>query len=237
MGDLGPDERVMPHRVLEWCQDAATLASSAVGYPTARYLEMNAAWYIRAVGLQLSEAIAFDETVEVETWVSNLRRFRSRREYVVHSGGHPKAHAYADWMFLHINPDTGRVRPFHLDETLQAAFVVDPDVAVEPSTIPKWTMPEAPPPHTTIRAAHPSEIDRYGHVNHVHYAAWVIDHAREALSISRPLSQLNIHYQTDVRSGQDVRLELEPTAEGGRHWLTRDGEAVARAITRFAPNG
>ena len=237
MSDLGEDQRVMPHRVLEWCQDAATWASSAAGYTTERYIEMGAAWYIRSIVLQVPGTLIFDDRVEIETWVSSLRRFRTERCYVVYAGGEVRARAQAEWMFLKFNPDKG-VRPYHLDEAMQAAFPIVSEVAVDAATVPEWR-PELAPAHRMQRTAHASEIDRYRHLNHVHYAAWVVDHCREAGLSAGRVNQIRLHYQADIKPGQTIELELEPTtaldAVGAQHRLMRSGKPVARAITRFEP--
>ena len=239
MSDLGEDQRVMPHRVLEWCQDAATHASSAAGYTTERYLSMNAAWYIRGLSLTLQCPCRFDDEVVVETWVSNLRRFRSQREYLVYANGEIAARAHADWMFLKLDPATSKVRPFHLDEAMQAAFPVDDSLAIDPPDL--LAMPrefELPPPiQATRRTAQPSEADRYQHVNHVHYAAWVTDHYRETRDPSGRLLQIRLLYQADVKPGETVDLELAIDGEEARHRLTRNGQPIARAATRFAATG
>ncbi len=237
MSDLGSDHRVLPHRILEWCQDAATRASAAGGYPTARYVEMGAAWYIRAIVLQLPGTFEFDDEIEVETWVSHRRRFRSKREYLVYGDGEAKARASAEWMFLKLGAD-GQVRPYHLDDALLAAFPVDDRRAIEEGAVPAWK-PDLNPLHRGQRTAHHSETDRYQHVNHVHYAAWVVDHYRTVRPEAGRLTQVKLHYQTDVKPGQTIDLEMEPTADpdgrvGAHHRLLREGQAIARAITRFA---
>ena len=236
MSDLGSDHRVLPHRVLEWCQDAATRASAAAGYPTARYVEMEAAWYIRAIVLQLPGSFDFDEEIEVQTWVSHRRRFRSIREYLVYGNGEAKARASAEWMFLKLAAD-GQVRPYHLDDEMQAAFPVDESRAIEESEMPAWK-PDLNPIHRSRRTAHPSEADRYQHINHVHYAAWVADHYRTVHPPAGRLTQVRLHYQTDIKPRQTIDLEMEPTTDpngqtGAHHRLLRDGQAVARAITRY----
>ena len=238
MSDLGDDQHVMPHRVLEWCQDAATWASTAAGYSTARYIEMGAAWYIRAINLQLPGTVDFDDEVEIETWVSHLRRFRSRREYLVYASGEIRARANAEWMFLKLNPDTAKVKPFHIDEDLQAALPVLESIAVDEPSLSEWR-PGLTPTHTMQRTAHASEADRYRHVNHVHYAAWVVDHFKQASPQAGRVTQIRLHYQADIRPGDTIDLELEPSvdengAAGAHHRFMRNGQAVARAITRFS---
>ena len=224
----------MPHRLLEWCQDAASNASDQGGYTTERYIEMGAAWYIRAIVLSIQAPTTASHRVEVETWVSSVRRFRSRREYVVYSDGAPTAAAHVDWLFLRQDPDTRKVTPFHFDDAMLAAFPVEAAEAIASEQVPPWPR-TVTPAHTSIRTARPSETDRHGHVNHVHYAAWLIDHAQESHPDLGPLHFLRLQYQADVQPGESVELQLETTDEGAHHRIVRGDQAVARAVTRFAP--
>lgn len=232
MSDLGVDQFVMVHRLLEWCQDAATLASAAVGYPTARYIEMGGGWYIRQIVALVPGRVTFADDVEVETWVSDIRRFRSRREYLIFANGEVAAQVCADWMFLKLDRSAGTVRPFHFDQQMLAAFLSDPAVAVDPDAIPSWQT-EFSPVGSTERTAHRSEMDRHGHMNHVHYASWVLDHAHATVAAGARPTQLRLQYQKDVRPGQTITLELDANSDTIHHRLTRAGEPIARAVTRF----
>ncbi len=232
MSDLGADQCVMAHRLLEWCQDAATYASSAAGYTTERYIEMGAAWYIRGLALDLPGTVGFNDDVVVETWVSSLRRFRSQREYLVFANGQVAGRAHAEWMFLKLDPTTSKVRPFHLDDDMQAAFPLDPEQTIAADRRLAWTG-DFQASHSQQRTAQPSEADRYRHVNHVHYAAWITDHDRQTETSPRRLEQLRLHYQADVKPGEVVDLELMTDGSAVQHRLFRDSQPVARAATAY----
>jgi acyl-CoA thioesterase FadM len=130
LSELDAQGRLLPHRALEWMQEAAAFASTRAGYPPERYRELGAAWFIREVQLSMVGAARYGEAVEVTTWVSDLRRFRSRRESVIRAGGRVIARGQADWLFLEQDPTTQRVRPRHPDEAMLEAFPRVPELAI-----------------------------------------------------------------------------------------------------------
>lgn len=229
MADLGPDETVVPARFLEWCQDAAILASNASGYPSARYVEMGAAWYIREIMLHIEGDVGFGDDVSVETWISDVRRFRSRREYVVRSGDQICACAQADWLFVSVDPESGKVRPYHLDDAIKAAFPVVAETAIAPDQILPLDRAVAGE-RVMQRTAMPSEIDRYGHVNHVHYVSWIADHLMVS-GVAPAFRRIRLQYNADTKMHDQAHLCLEPTEGGARHEIRRGSERVARATT------
>ena len=231
MSDLGPDETVRPARYLEWCQDAATWASNAGGYSSARYRQMGAAWYIREIMLHIEGTVSFGDQVTVETWVSSIRRFRSRREYTVSVGNKTCARAQADWLFVKVDGTTGKVRPYHLDDEMQAAFPIVDETAIAPTDM--LTLGgTVTSTHTMDRPAMPSDIDRYGHVNHVHYVSWIEDHLTIS-GVAPTFKRLRLQYQADLKVHDLAHLHLEPGAEGALHEIRRNGERVARAISAW----
>lgn len=192
----GPSGHVQPQRILEWMQEAAAHASFLGGYPPARYLELGASWFIHEIQLAVDRPIRCRDELTVETWVSDLRRFRSRRQYRLTVGGVIVARAEADWLLLERDPDTGKIRPRHPDEALKAAFPRVPETVLLPGEIPDLDdEPErAPDLDVDVRHVHPTEIDRHGHVNNVVYLRWVEDHARLRLGDALELDRVRLEY-------------------------------------------
>ena len=205
-------------------------ASNRNGYPLERYERMQAAWYIREVAMQIDGPISFGADVRVVTWVSNYRRFRSRREYLIEADGAVRARAQAEWLFLRVEPDSGKVSPFHFDEDMLRAFLRDPTTAIDRADALAFGGP-VEPDHTMQRTAMPSSIDRYGHVNHVHYLAWVTDHLCVAGMNPRGLQRVRLQFLADVKAHDGLTLRLERNGDGARHEIVRDDERVARAVT------
>ena len=232
LSELGPEGRVWPHRYLEWMQEAAALASIAGGFPPERFLAMGAAWFIREIHLSIHRDLGFGEQVEIDTWVSDLRRFRSRRQYRIRVGSEVVARAEADWLFLSFDRDTKKVRPKHPDEALKAAFPRVPERLIQPEEVPAWPAADAGVAlHERARRVEPTEIDNNGHVNHVHYLAWLEDQAREG-GIVAPLSFARLLYEADARPLDRLQEHLVEVDGGWYHRIHRGGDLVLRGLTR-----
>jgi len=230
---VGPDGAAWPQRLLEWMQEAAALASTRGGFPPDRYTQMGAAWFIREIHLAVERAPRFGEALEVETWVADLRRFRSRREYRMTVDGELVARGEVDWLFLEQDPKTRKVRPKHPDETMRAAFPIHSERVIDGAEVPSWPAPEAGtplPPFT--RRVKPTEIDRHGHVNHVHYLTWVEDHARTAIPSCPPLSFVRLFYDADAKEADQLELSVRALEDGWFHRIARGDTQVLRALVR-----
>lgn len=230
---VGPDGLAWPQRLLEWMQEAAAQASTAGGFPPDRYAEMGAAWFIREIHLAVDRPPRFGEALEIETWVSDLRRFRSRRQYRMTVGGELVARGEVDWLFLEQDPKTRKVKPKHPDETMKAAFPIRPDKVIDPSEHPSWPAPEAGEalaPFT--RRVKPTEMDRHGHVNHVHYLTWVEDHARLVIPNCRPLRFVRLFYDNDAKTSDSLDLTVSAVEGGWFHRVVRGETPVLRAFVR-----
>jgi len=195
---------------------------------------MGAMWYIRGLAIHMHREVSFGDDVEVETWVSQARRFRCRRQYAVYANGELAVAAHAEWMFLKTTND--HVRPYHFDEEILAAFPIDPARTIEDDALADFDT-QFEPSHAVARTAYASDEDRYGHVNHVHYAAWVTDHLSLAGLHDRRVVQLRLQYQADVRRGESVELKLAGGPDVVQHRLTQGDKAIARAVTRLAAAG
>lgn len=231
MSELGPEGRVLPHRVLEWMQEAAAFDSCEAGYPPSRYHAMGAAWFIREILLSIESPVAYGEPIRVQTWVSELRRFRSRREYRISAAGRRAAVGQADWLLVSL-PNEGRsLRPLHLDDEMRAAFPRRAEHAVAPDRVPGWPKPgERGAVWCCERTVQPLEIDHNGHVNHVHYLAWLEDQA--LAGGEEPLSRVRLHYENDARIGEKLSVSCRRVDGGTYHEVRRGSDRLLRAVAR-----
>jgi acyl-CoA thioesterase FadM len=230
----GPSGTPMPHTYLEWMQEAAANASTLGGYPPDRYKVLGATWIVKEVLLAVDAPVHYGDPITIETWVSDLRRFRSRREYRMKSGERTIARGQADWVLLEIDASTGRVRPRYVDEEMMTAFPRVSETALAAGEVPE--IGEMPPAPSLLakdtRRVRPTELDRHGHVNHTVYLAWLEDHARVALPDALDLTAVRIEYQLDTKLGDEVEVLGWRDGELFRQAVTRAGKTLCRAIAR-----
>jgi len=111
---------------VQWMQDAAVMHSSAQGLDAAAYRRLEASWGGRAHQITyLAPAFAGD-TIEVRTWVANLKRSRSLRKFIFIRTGDAKviARAQTEWVYV----DAASGRPCSIPAEVSSAFpLVSPD--------------------------------------------------------------------------------------------------------------
>lgn len=232
LSELDPGGRVQPYRILEWFQDAAAFASTEGGFPPDRYVQMGAAWFIREIQLEIDRAPGYGEPLEVETWVSDLRRFRTRREYLVRASGAIVARGQADWLYLERDPKSGKIKPRHVDEEMKIAFAIEPVTAIRPEDVLAWTDPLPVPRAREPRRVHPHDIDGQGHANHTVYLRWLEDLALEQAPDTR-LGAARLEYLQDAKVGDTIEVTWAPgRGDHSTQWIERAGQRLARAEVR-----
>ena len=80
----------------------------------------------------------------------------------------------------------------------------------------------------------PTEIDRHGHVNHVHYLTWVEDHARTIDPGCPPLRFVRLFYDADARTDDDLLLTVHQVEDATYHRVHRGETSILRALVHRA---
>ena len=213
MTEHGPNGCVTPWRIVDWLQEAAAVHSHQVGWPVDRLRETGALWFVRELTLVIDQPLQFQDAIEIETWVSDLRRFRTHREYRVRTNTSLAVRAQADWLFLSRNAN-GQVRPQRPPEAMKAAFpfaeesALGDGVALPPIT--QESLSGVPPAHT--RTVMPAEIDENGHVNHTHYVRWIEDLV--AVAQLGPIHVLRAEFLKDADVGDELQVYFQQREEG-----------------------
>lgn len=238
ISEVGPDQIARPRHVLNWMQEAAGTASEAVGYSRARFRQMGAAWFIREVVLRFRAPIGFGDEVRVETWVYDLRRFRTEREYRVWVGDRVVAEAAVEWLFLELTED-GRPRPRRPTDEMQLAFpripervLVPQEVLPAPAPGEAWVVCDGP---QSERRVWPSDLDENRHANHAAVAGWFDDHLRAEFGVDADVRALRVRYEKDVQAGDALSVRLEREGDLVRLELLDRSTRVAWAAARLGP--
>lgn len=239
--ECGPDNLLHAANYLRYMQEAAFNASAAAGYDLARYEAMGCHWLIRETEIDYLRPLRYGDRVEVETWVADFRRVRSRRAYDFRRAdtGMPIARAHTDWVFL----DTTTQRPASIPDDMRAAFFPEGAPVQAP---PRARFPDLSPPPGAFRQRRRVErrdLDPAGHVNNCVYVDYVQEcgrlsaaaAGRDPAGVLRPRHH-RIEYRLPALPGDDLELvtwiadrdETPPV----RYTLVRrpaDGALLARA--------
>ncbi len=227
MADVDADRRFAPHRLLECLLEAASGESELQGYGRARYDEMQATWLIREINFAVDGAVEAGDELQLETWIRDLRRFRSRRAYRGRHNDQVVLRAETDWFFVSTSGD--KFAPRHPDEEMKAAFPIQPERALSDDEIPGWPQAEEPRVVHTLTVV-PSEIDLHGHVSHLRYAAW-LDDAGRLDGGKQPICFARLLFENEARLHDTLQVRAFDSAPGYFE-IHRGEQRLMRAFVR-----
>ncbi|MEO6027871.1 MAG: thioesterase family protein [Candidatus Binatia bacterium] len=174
--DLDAFGEVRNVSLLRLLQEAATRASSAVGFDSAYYDRVGAMWIIRRTALTRTGTIRYGDELTVRTWIADFRRVRSQREYEVTVADRVVARASSDWVFV----DRTHGRPRRIPAEWEATF------PLPPSPAPRVPFLEAEAPSgalTLHRRVESHDLDALQHVNNSNYVSFLEQAALDAVGL------------------------------------------------------
>ena len=228
---------------LRFMQETAFDASTAVGYDFKKYQELGHSWLIRSSEIEYISPVVYDDTLEIKTWVADLRRVSSRRVYEFYNKANQSliARAHTDWVYI----DMKTLQPTVIPDEMKLAFFPEGLPDTFPSRVPIQPAPPPPPgAFKYTRRVEWQEIDGMQHVNNAEYLDYVSECAFHAIAAS------HWPWERMVKAGFGILLRrnqiqyLQPALLGDQleitTWLS-DARAVQALrhyrITRQAENG
>jgi len=153
-----------------YMQEAAIEASTEAGYSPAWYREHNTSWFIRQLSIRYYLQATYGDELDVTTWVSDLRRVMSNREYNITrvSDGALVARARVNWVYIDLK--TGQ--PLRLPKEFERAFAPTGEMEELGIRMPKPRVTENAYRYHTQRRVQTHELDTAQHVNNAVYLHW-----------------------------------------------------------------
>ncbi len=170
-----------PISYLRWMQESAFAASAEVGYDFAQYHHIGQIWLVRESQIAYFTALKYGDEVEITTWVTDIRRFRSLRAYELRDTrtGALSARATTDWVYL----DTASLRPVAIPQAMGSAFFPEgvPENSAARDRFPKN---QGSPAHAVVLCNKVvwDDLDMMWHVNNAAYLNYMDDVEKYALS-------------------------------------------------------
>jgi acyl-CoA thioester hydrolase len=185
-------------------QEAAIEASTDGGFGPAWYSENGARWVIRQLSIRYYLPAEYGDELEVTTWVSQVRRVTTTREYAIArvSDAARVARARVTWVYL----DRDTSQPKRLPS--QFATVMEPTDEVEELGI-RLQKPRATEDafrYRTTRRVQSYELDTSQHVNHAVYLNWIEQAYFDALrSAGHPVQQTREEGWLALQGGHEIQ--------------------------------
>ncbi len=211
--ELNSREELPNRAIAHLFQETAIRASADAGFGVAWYTEHNSAWVIYQMTLEHLRPIRYGDDLAITTWLSDMLRIRSHREYLARNArtGEIVARGRAHWVYL----DAQTLFPTRIP-----ASIIDQLAPNGISAIPLLEprpYPPVPNPierRATRRVQH-YEADAMQHVNNAIYYDWI----EETLVGIAPPRRLcvrrhDIEYVRGALPGDEVEIVTRLTGAG-----------------------
>jgi medium-chain acyl-[acyl-carrier-protein] hydrolase len=227
--------KVLP--LLNFLQECAGANADAMGVGVSRLLEDGRTWMLSRIDLEIDELPGSGERVRVETWPAGAERLFALRDFVARGGD---GRALVRAVFAYLVVDLAARRPLRPESVFGGTAPRGP--APHPVPAHAFSVPRLDGLERSFAiAASPRHIDINGHVNNTHIVDWLVDAVPVGLR-GRGLSAFRVEFLAELMAGDGLEA-LWRAADGegaipGRAVvveLRRNGEAVARALTRWRP--
>jgi acyl-CoA thioesterase FadM len=202
--------------LLRLFQETAMRATQDVGYGVEWFNEHRTIWVVHKMTLEHLRPIHYPGELVVTTWLSDVQRVRTHREYLARNAatGEIVARGRAHW--VHLNSDTlfpARI-PTDITERL-APNGVRAVPRVEPRAYPP---PAAPCEFRAARHVQRYEADGLQHVNNAIYVDWLeealadaAEHPKRGTAQSKDAARLcvrrhDIEYTRSALPGDDIEI-------------------------------
>jgi acyl-ACP thioesterase len=210
LGDAAPSGRVRLDALARWLQDVAYDDVVDAGVAD------RATWVVRRLRMRVERFPQFGERLELRTFCSGLGRMWAERRTTV-EGEAARVEAVALW--VHLDPETQRPRPFDDDE--MAVYAISaagrrvkarlrhPSPGADAAREPWW-----------FRAA---DLDVADHVNNAAY--WTPVEERLAAGPQPERFDAEIEFRGGAQAGEAVLL-----SQDGQLWIASPGDEVHASI-------
>ena len=189
-------------------QEAAIEASTAAGFSPQWYRAHGTGWVIRRLQIRYHAQALYADELEISTWVSDLKRVSSHREYQITrlSDGARVARARVNWIYIDLDKGT----PVRVPEEFKEGF--QPSGALEELGIRLIKSQKTDNAHRyrSRRRVQTYELDTMQHVHHAVYLDWIVQVYFDALRLSgHPIENLRREGWLTLQGGHDIEY-FEP---------------------------
>ena len=220
-----PDGRATLPTICNFLQEAASLHAASLGFGKSDFAAAgeNISWVLTRMVVKMSRYPKWEDELTVVTFPRGGRKIVAWRDFEIRDAeGQTLGVATSEWMIIDLATRKIHAIPEKVFAANDPANV--PVLGLEPFA--KFRYPESgEQPLQAVRTpllqfkAMQSQIDLNGHVNNVHYIAWMLEPCE-----SRCPSEMEIIFRSETFAGDEVRVET----------AAADGFTYHRV---FAPDG
>lgn len=217
MEDGETGARVRNRAILRNFEDAASSISDQLGYGSPQIEATRCTWLLLNWQLQVYRRPGVDERLSVRTWVRDIHRIYSSRDFELCCGDEVCAAASSKWTYWNIDA----ARPERISDAIAQAYGVH-DKAVFPDPFGRVREPEHFESCLEIPVRR-SHIDINGHTHNLFYLDFAMDALPEELFPNGSPDFVSITYRKETRRGDLLRCFFHQE-EGTCTVVIRNGE-------------
>jgi acyl-CoA thioester hydrolase len=163
---------------VQYMQEAAIEASTALGFSPEWYRTHAALWIIRRLSVRYYAQLTYGDEVHVATWISGMRGVRSTREYELTrtDDGMRVARGRAEWVY--IDATTGQ--PARIPDEWARTFPAPRTLVDLRVRLRNPHRTDDAIRYTARRRVAFHELDTVQHVNHANYVRWCGEACQDA---------------------------------------------------------
>jgi acyl-CoA thioester hydrolase len=203
---------------VNYMQEAAIEASRDAGFGPVWYKERGVGWVIRQLSIRYYLPASYDDELEIKTWVSDVRRVQSTREYLMTRtvDGAPIARARANWVYLDLQ--TGQ--PARLPDQLKDAFEPTGEMEALGIRMTNGRRTDHAHRYRSRRRVQTYELDTACHVNHAVYLNWIEQAYFDALrTAGHPIERTRHEGWLALQGGHEIQY-FEPAFDNDEIEIT-----------------
>lgn len=238
--ECGPNGCATLPTICNYLQEAASLNAEELGFSKSNFdaAGENISWVLTRMVVKMDRYPKWEENVTVVTFPRGGRKIVAWRDFeILAADGTRLGAATSEWMLIDLTSRRIQQLPAFVFECLDPNL--SPVLGTEPFT-PRLKFPsgaeslrDEPDPASvsspmSFRAQH-AHIDMNGHVNNVHYVAWML----EPLGEQAPCSEMEIVFRSETLVGDEVRVATVESDGATYHRVfAADGKDHVVARTR-----
>lgn len=219
--------------ICNYLQEAASLNAEELGFSKSNFDTKgeNVSWVLTRLVVKVIRYPVWEESVKVITFPRGGRKIVAWRDFEIKGAdGETIALATSEWMLIDLA--TRKIVPIPEVVLNACEFGLESVLGPEPFT-PKLKFPSSS--LSTVSAgpftAQRSHIDLNGHVNNVHYVAWLLESHKTA----RP-AVIELVFRSETLAGEIVHVEQAEVEDGKNYHrvFSPDGKDHVIALTTDA---
>ncbi len=211
--ECGVDGQATLPTICNYLQEAASLDAESRGFSKSNFDAAggNISWVLTRMVIKMTRYPKWEEEIEVVTFPRGGRKIVAWRDFEVRTlTGERLGVATSEWMLIDLSSRKMVPIPESVFTCLDPN--ITPVLGDAPFTVKlRYPTSEAPTAPLSFKAQK-SQIDLNGHVNNVHYVAWLL----EPLAMTERVQEIELVFRSEAMAGDEVCVAV--TQESGERF-------------------